>query len=97
MGKYFDKYGKPLSLMEWGDLMGNIAYKRIAETTLPDGKWVSTVWLGLDHNWQYGRPLIFETMVFSKHGDGGELDMERYSTLEEAEAGHKKMVEKHTI
>ena len=49
---------------------------------------VSTVFLGLNHNFEDGPPLIFETLVF-----GGDLDgeMRRYSTWEEAENGHKKM------
>lgn len=52
---------------------------------------VSTVFLGLDHSWCGGPPLLFETMVF-----GGPLDREtdRYSTWEEAETGHRLMVER---
>lgn len=51
---------------------------------------VSTVFLGYDHGW-HGTPVLFETMVF-----GGPLDgeQERYHTWEEAEAGHKIMLEK---
>lgn len=50
---------------------------------------VSTVFLPIDHG--YGsqeRPVVFETMVF-----GGPLEgeCERYSTWEEAEAGHRAM------
>ena len=47
---------------------------------------VSTVFLGLDHQFGSGPPLLFETMIF-----GGEHNeyQERYSTWEEAEAGHK--------
>lgn len=50
---------------------------------------VSTVFLGLDHAFGQGSPLIFETMVF-----GGPLDgrQDRYSTYEQAEAGHAAMV-----
>lgn len=50
---------------------------------------ISTVFLGLDHSFGEGPPLLFETMVF-----GGALDGEqgRYTTWEEAEAGHRKMV-----
>ena len=51
---------------------------------------VSTVFLGLNHQWGHGEPLLFETMIF-----GGEHDQyqERYSTWDEAEAGHKKACE----
>lgn len=47
---------------------------------------VSTVFIGIDHSWGAGPPpLWFETMVF-----GGKLDqmMQRYTTWEQAQAGH---------
>ncbi len=52
---------------------------------------ISTVFLGIDHAFGGGEPLLFETMVF-----GGELDQsqERYSTWDEAEARHKVWVER---
>ncbi len=52
---------------------------------------ISTVFLGLDHQYGEGPPLLFETMVF-----GGKLDeeQERYSTWDEAEKGHEGMVER---
>lgn len=59
---------------------------------------VSTVWLGMDHNWSgEGKPIIFETMVFAYDEDGevnfsGEYQ-ERYATEKEALAGHAKAVE----
>ena len=69
--------------------------KRVAETTLPGGKWVSTVWLALDHQFLVdGPPLIFETMVFASNGSGHDLDCERYATEAEAVAGHEAMVRK---
>lgn len=50
-----------------------------------NGVHVSTVFLGIDHSWGNGAPILFETMVF-----GGVLDsyQRRYSTYEQAEAGH---------
>jgi len=51
---------------------------------------ISTVFLGLDHGFG-GKLLLFETAVF---GEKLELDFgDRYSTLEEARIGHKKIVE----
>lgn len=52
---------------------------------------VSTVFLGLDHSYGDGPPVLFETLVFD-----GPLDMEmdRYETWEEAEKGHAAMVER---
>ena len=48
---------------------------------------VSTVFLGLDHQYGDGSPLLFETMIF-----GGEHHdyQERFATWNEAESGHKK-------
>ena len=94
MDKYYNKKEEAIDMMEWGDLLDDKDYKIIKQETLPDGKWVSTVWLGLDHNFVGGKPLIFETMVFPKEGDYQDLDMERYSTLKEAKKGHQKLVEK---
>lgn len=53
---------------------------------------VSTVFLGLDHRFTgNGPPLLFESMVF-----GGPLDgtIMRYSSWDDAEAGHKGLVRK---
>lgn len=48
---------------------------------------VSTVFLVIDHNYsRKGAPILFETMVFGGRYDGLQF---RYSTIEEAEAGHK--------
>ncbi len=46
---------------------------------------VSTVFLVMDHAYNDGPPILFETMIF-----GGEHDQyqERYSTWDEAVAGH---------
>jgi hypothetical protein len=54
---------------------------------------VSTVFLGIDHQWGNGPPMLFETMVFA---DGSEMDLEceRYATWDEAMAGHLAMVER---
>lgn len=51
---------------------------------------VSTVFLGLDHNHWGGKPILFETMVF-----GGKYDdfQHRYHTWDEAAKKHKEVVE----
>ena len=83
---------KPVDLMTWAKWFEKARQDRVvARTNVVPGSDVSTVFLGLDHQWGDGPPLIFETMVF-----GGPLDQEteRYSTWEEAEAGHAQMVER---
>jgi hypothetical protein len=65
---------------------------RIVDWTGNSDVYVSTVFLGIDHNFGiYGPPLLFETMVF-----GGAHDnyMDRYSTWNEAQEGHKRMCER---
>ena len=91
---YYDRDGRPLTSKEWGAMLERQDKRRVAETTLPDGKWVSTVWLGLDHNFGGGPPLIFETKVFPSSTDFTDLDQERYATEAEAMAGHQVMVDK---
>ena len=65
------------------------ANRIVKQTPIADDIRVSTVFLGLDHSWGKGAPLLFETMCF-----GGPLDeaQDRYSTWQEAEEGHKAMI-----
>jgi hypothetical protein len=74
-------------LREWGEWRRSTD-RRIARDEI-NGVTISTVFLGIDHGFGYGAPVLFETMVF-----GGELDQEqeRYTTYEAAEAGHAAMV-----
>ncbi len=58
---------------------------RIEQETHGDAN-VSTVFLGLDHAFGGGPPMLFETMIFG--GDHDEY-CERYATVEEARAGHR--------
>lgn len=68
------------------------ANRHVAKTEITKDIFVSTIFLGLDHAYGFDeKPLLFETMIF-----GGSLDQEmnRYSTWDEAEEGHKDLVEK---
>lgn len=56
------------------------------------GFFVSTVFLGLDHGIFGDAPIWFETMVF-RHRPGRALDCMRYSTYEQALAGHARTIE----
>ncbi len=82
-------------LAEWGTWF-ETANRKVAETEIPDGRVVSTVFLGLDHNFGDGPPILFETMVFPADGSMLEEYCERYTTWEEAEAGHEAVVRKLT-
>lgn len=95
MLEWYNKEGKIIPIEEAVKLLEDKEYKIIKQETLPNGKWVSTVWLGLDHSFEEGEPLIFETVCFESKGNYSEIDMDRYSTLEEAIKGHEEMVKKH--
>lgn len=71
-------------LMEWAQWF-ETAERHVNDTTIGDVR-VSTVFLGLDHNFSgEGEPVLFETMIF-----GGPMTEEqmRYSTWEQAALGH---------
>lgn len=89
-----NKNAIPCSIEVWGKQIEemkknktkHVAYEKI------DDKRISTVWLGLDHQWcDNGKPLLYETMIFNK--DAYDIYCERYSTWQEAEEGHKKAVQ----
>ena len=65
---------------------------RTVEQTKVCGFLVSTVFLGLDHNWSSERlPILFETMIFEdneRHSTAFEDYQERYCTWDEAVVGH---------
>ncbi len=72
----------------------DVQHRRVNETTLPNGLWVSTVWLILDHRHDdSGPPLIFESMVFRSERDLVELTRRRYATELEAAVGHEVLCE----
>lgn len=81
MSAYYDRAGNPIDTDEW-----IVAFRdnRVARDEI-DGHTISTMYLGLDHNWGDGPPLIFETMIF---GGAFDEDQWRYSTEAEALEGH---------
>lgn len=105
--KFYGRDGKPLrgGLLQWAKLMEDVTYRVVSQTALENGIIVSTVWLGIDHSFQFPpiTPIIFETMVFSAEKHKSELfgrefredlDCVRYATETEALIGHNKMVQK---
>lgn len=66
------------------------ADRSVKKTKLPGFIEVSTVFLGNDHSFFGGPPMLFETMIFGGEHDGYQ---ERYSTWEDAEAGHQRAIE----
>jgi hypothetical protein len=89
-----NKHPYKCTLGEWGEWFQNSRgddKRRVAEDEI-NGKRISTVFLGMDHNlYGEGRPLIFETMVFDEKGN--DIWMDRYSTWNDSEIGHEKAKE----
>jgi len=82
---------KPADLMTWARWFETARDERIVAKTAVGGMSVSTVFLGLDHSFGSGPPMLFETMIF-----GGPLDreyQERCSTWEQAEEMHERAVQ----
>ena len=79
------------SILEWA-----MAFESKDQHVADERVWglrVSTVFLGIDHNFRFNgsEPVLFETMVFVGR-TGHDIEMRRYCTWDEAEAGHKEVV-----
>lgn len=79
---------REFDLGKWSKWVVEPKNRRIAETKV-GSKIVSTVFLGVDHGFDGGPPVLFETMVF-----GGKFSqyMQRYCTYEGALEGHEETV-----
>lgn len=87
---YYGLDHQPISAEEGGALLGDANARRVAWTEVGDAT-VSTVFLVIDHNWDVGPPLLYETMVF-RGSDMVDEGQWRYSTREAAIAGHERVV-----
>jgi hypothetical protein len=76
----------PIKFAIWYDDKNN---RRVAKTIVSNGVEVSTVFLAIDHSWNTGPPVLWETLVFGGQFDG---HMDRYTSHEEALEGHEKIV-----
>lgn len=88
---YYDRMGRPITRELWGELFENSLYKIVKQDHFDD-LMVSTVWLGIDHSFGSGPPIIFETLVLKD--DYSEVDGMRYETEDEALEGHKELFKK---
>lgn len=111
-----DNNPKPVRVREWSEWYEAAARKGLADGLTNDPRrvaqtdlatvWVSTVFLGVNHQWGDGPPILFETMVFTRekfpkefagkikwHRD--DLDTFRYSTWDDAVTGHNAIVRRY--
>jgi hypothetical protein len=107
-GDYYDVDGESISIGVWAMLLekkgawqGPGTFGWVDQTPVGDMV-VSTIWLGLDHNFHWPpveKPAaIFETMIFQLTGmmfdiDYGGLAEWRYPSKEAARAGHDHAVQ----
>lgn len=102
--RYYSPLGRPIDF-GIGATAREKCNPHVNETTVSEF-YISTVWIGHDMSMRKYflkegekiTPIIFETMIFkeSQSGEnmsGLDLYQERYSTIEEAEAGHELAVQ----
>lgn len=99
MGQYIlNEQGEAVEekdLMKWGQWLEDHVYdRRLAYQMTPGGAIVSTVFLGLDHNWGDGDPVLWETMIF-----GGRYNnyQRRYQSKDQALLGHYEAYQKALV
>jgi hypothetical protein len=87
-----DSAGQPLQekdIQKWGAWFQVHTKERIVAETEKGKAKVLTIFLGLDHNFGQGEPILFETRIINGIHDGYN---DRYTTRGAAEAGHKEAV-----
>lgn len=94
---WYDRQGRTIDAAKANTLLGDPAYKRVGLTEITSASdasvsyRVSTVWLGVNHNYvDGGPPILFETMVFGP--ENADEYMQRYATEDEARAGHAETI-----
>lgn len=91
MRKYIlDEFGEPVpvdDILEWGRWF-ETADRHIGKDTVGDVT-ISTVFLGIDHSYGTGPPVLFETMIFGGEHDGYQ---DRYTSRWDALVGHVQVV-----
>lgn len=91
-----DKTYRETDMYEWSEQFEEMWRKdeRHVSSDIINDKYISTVWLGINHNHFGGVPLLFETMIFdSSDSNGNDIYMKRHTTWDEAVKGHQKAIE----
>ena len=88
-----DGAGEPVpckDILEWAEWFAQSHDACVVvKTELPSGTTVSTVFIGIDHGFRGGDPVLWETMLF-----GGDYDLacDRYRSRRDAIVGHEMWV-----
>ncbi len=89
---YYDIDGNEITQAEWSALFKTDERMVLKTQIGASSTVVSTVWLGLAHGEEDGKPLIFETCIFGGNGDSEVT--ERYTSLNDALVGHYRNVDR---
>lgn len=96
-GMYFARDRHEISMAGWAARREVRAYWILDQTQFP-GFWLSTVWLGMDHGFGRGEPIIFESTLFEGNPEVDGLDdsvySDRYCTEQQALKGHSDICRK---
>lgn len=86
-------------VVRWSTWFGVTVNRIVEQTMIGETVMVSTVFLGIDHGWGDGGPILFETMTFyvntEREGEISQMfniPMLRYATPEQAREGHERVV-----
>ena len=95
-GRYYkyDEDGNPVEVddvLEWGRWYTR-ERRRVARDIVGIYE-VSTVFLGIDHGWGDGPPVLWETMIFTSQPDELDQFQQRYTSLSEAAHTHEVIVQ----
>jgi hypothetical protein len=88
--RYYHRDGTPIQTGDgtadtliWAELFEDSKGRTIGNVTTLYGERLSTVWLGMDHGWGGGPPLIFETMLFAPKAPGEKVKQDLTEMLDE--------------
>lgn len=99
--RYYHRDGKPVvdspeglpAWEQWALMFEDSKARIVGRNKTLYGELLSTVWLGLDHSFGGGSPLIFETMLFPPKGKENRDELQlRYATEREAYDTHQKLL-----
>ena len=78
--------------LEWAEWMGLHHFDWHLVDTIA-GLRLSTVFMGLDHSFDDGDPVLWETMLFNDDEDGEDIGQWRFTSAPDAEEFHDKKVQ----
>lgn len=91
---YYLRDGSRTDAETWRSLQADPGYVQVRKTTLSNGRWISTIWLGIDQGGAVSRdaPLFFESVVFD---DATRRPLASVRHVSEADAceAHRKLIE----